>query len=130
MRTSPAWENDGKAGGLIPLVDDAVRGCEICRAFDAAPTIPVASTSTASSSNEKVRVVLLFLGDLVALHLLDLFSRCPLLVPVRSKRPEEVWDTFCTSRIAVFGKPRAIQMNEGGERENDLRVDVCADRYS
>ena len=47
---------DDKAGGLIPLVDEVVKKCEVCRAFDAAPAIPVASTSQVSSFNETVQV--------------------------------------------------------------------------
>ena len=112
-------EADGKANRLTPLVDDVVRECEICRAFDVAPTTPASGTSSASSSNEKAQVDLLFLDDLIVLHVLDIFSRHSLLVPVRSKSPERVWDSFCALRIAVFGKPRIIQMGEGGEWEND-----------
>ena len=107
-------EADCKAGGLVPLVDGVARECEIRRAFDAAPAIPVAGTSQASSLNEKVQVDLLFLGDLIAFHVLGLFSRYSLLVPVRSTNPG-----------AVFGEPRMIQMAEGGEWENDLWVDFA-----
>ena len=83
-------EADGKANGLIPLVADVAREREICRAFYVAPAIPVACTPSASSSNEKVQVDLLFLGDLVALSVLDIFSRYSPLVPARPKNPEEV----------------------------------------
>ena len=68
-------EADDKAGILIPPVDDVVRECEIWRASDAAPTIPIAGTSQASSFHEKVKVDLLFLGDLIALRVIGLFSR-------------------------------------------------------
>ena len=88
---------DGKADGLIALADDVVRECETFRAFDVAPAIPVAGTSSVSSFNEKVQVDLLFSGDLIALHVLDLFSRYSPLSPVRSKGPEEARDTFCAS---------------------------------
>ena len=39
-----------------------------------------------------------------------------------------MWDAFRTSRIAVFGKPRAIQKGEGYERGNELWADLRADR--
>ena len=65
-------EADGKARGAIPLVDKVVRECEIRRALDAAPAIPVAGTSKVSSFNEKVHVDLLSLGDLIALRVLHL----------------------------------------------------------
>ena len=68
-------EAEGNAGGLIPLVDDVVRECEICRTLHVAPAIQVAGTSSASPLEEKVPVGLFFLGDLVALHVLHLFPR-------------------------------------------------------
>ena len=122
-------EADGKANSLIPLVDDVVRRCEICRASDVALAIPASAASSPSSSNEKVQVDLLFLGDIIVLRVFDLFARYSRLVPARPKTPEEVWDTFRNSRIAVFGKPRIIQMDEGGEWGNDLWVDLRTDRY-
>ena len=120
---------DGKANGLIPLVGDVVRECEICRAFDVAPAIPASATSAVSSPNEKVRASLPVSDDLITLNVLDLVPRYSALVPVWSKNPEEAWDTFRASPIAVFGEPQIIQMGEGGEWENDLRFDLRADRY-
>ena len=107
-------EADGKTNSLIPLADDGVRECEICRAFGVAPANPASGASSASPFNEKVQVFLLFLGDVIVLRVLGLFSRHSLLVPVRSMNPEEVWGTFCASRIAVFGECRVIQTGEWG----------------
>ena len=96
-------EADGRANSLIQYVDEVVGNCDVCKAFDSAPAIPVAGTSSVSAFNEKLQVDLLFLDDIIVLHVLDLFSRYSLLAPVRSKNPEEVWDAFCNSWIAVFG---------------------------
>ena len=122
-------EAGGEANGLIPLVGDVVRECEICRAFDLATAIPVSGASMASSFNEKVLADLLVLSDPTVAHVLDLFSRYPPLVPVRPTNLGDVWDTSCASWIAVFGEPRIMQMGEGGEWKNDLRIDFRADRY-
>ena len=71
----------------------------------------------------------MFLGDLTISRILSLFSRYSPLVPARSKNPEGLWDTSCASWVAVFGEHRIIQMVEGGEWQNDLCVDLRADRY-
>ena len=92
-------EAGGKANRLIPPVGDFVRACEICRAFDVAPAIPVSGTSPASSFNGMAQVDLLLMGDIVALHVLDLFARYSLRAPVRSKKSEEVWGSLRTSRF-------------------------------
>ena len=94
-----------------------------------APVIPLAGSSSVSSFDEKAQVDSLSLGDLIILHALDLISRYSLLVPVRSQNPEEIWDTSCASLVAVFGKPRIMRMDEGGEWKNDLWVDLRADRH-
>ena len=104
-------EAEGRANGLIPFADDVVRECEACRAFGAAPAIPVARASSASAFNEKVQADLLLLGDITVLHVLDLFSRYSLLSPAGSKNPVEVRDTFCMSRVAILGEPRITQMD-------------------
>ena len=41
-------EAEGQAGELGPLVDGVVKECDICRAFDVTPAIPVAGTSVVS----------------------------------------------------------------------------------
>ena len=64
---------DGKTGSLIPCVDDVVRECDVCRAFDVAPSIPVSGASLVASFNEKVQVDVLFLEHIFVLRVLDLF---------------------------------------------------------
>ena len=31
-----------------------------------------------------------------------------------AKKPQEVWDALCSPRIAIFGRPKCIRMDEGG----------------
>merc|ERR1711951_45024 len=83
-------EADGRASSLVQYVDEVVRNCEVCRAFDMAPSIPIAGASTVSAFNEKLQVDLLFLGEHIVLHVLEIFPRYSLMVPARSKNPEEV----------------------------------------
>ena len=81
-----------------------------------------------SAFNEKLQIDLLFLDDLVALHVMDMFSKYSLLIPVRSKNPQEVWGAFCNSWLSVFGQPKGIQLDEGGEWKNEIWLDLCSDR--
>ena len=59
---------------------------------------------------------------------MDVFSKYSVLTPVRSKNPLEVWDAFLACWVGIFGPPRAIQMDEGGEWKNDLWRDLCVER--
>ena len=47
--------------------------------------------------NEKSQAGLLFFDYAIALHVMDVFSKIPLLIAVRTKNPQEVWDAFCSS---------------------------------
>ena len=75
---------------LIAHLDGVLGNCEVCRAFDKAPHLPVAGASSVSCFNERAQVDLLFLDDIIAVHAMDVFSKYPLLRPVKSKNPQEV----------------------------------------
>ena len=52
-------------------IDEVLERCEGCRA----PHAPFAGTSMVSMFNEKQRVDPLFLGEIVALHVIDVFPK-------------------------------------------------------
>ena len=49
---------------LAAFADEVLAQCEVCRAFDTAPNVPVAGTSTVAMFNEKLELDLWFLGDI------------------------------------------------------------------
>ena len=74
-------DSDGGMSHLVNQVDQVLETCDVCRAFDKAPHIPIAGTTTVSAFNEKVQVDLLFLGDLIVAHAMDVFPKYSLLHP-------------------------------------------------
>ena len=61
-------EADGRANSSAQFVGEVVRNCDVCRAFDSAPPIPVAGTSSVSALNEKRQIdLLLFFTSLTSL---------------------------------------------------------------
>ena len=62
--------SDGDNMHLLTSVDEAFEQWEVRRSSDKAPHVPIADTSTASRSNEKLQVDLPFLGDAIALRAL------------------------------------------------------------
>ena len=74
--------------------------------------------------SEKSQVDLLFLGDVFALHIMDLCSRYSPLIPVRTEGPQEVRDAFCSSEIGIFGPPWIIQLDEDGEWKTELWAEL------
>ena len=109
-------------------VDQVLETCDVCRAFDKAPHIPIDGTTTVSAFNEKVQVGLLFLGALIVAHAMDVFPKYSALQPAQSKNPQEVWGVFCAGWLGAFGPPKCIQMDEGGEWKNEIRTDFRTER--
>ena len=76
--------------------------------------------------NEKLQLDVLLLDDIIALHATNVYTKYFLSIPVRSKHPQEVWDTFCSALIGVLRQPKRIQMDEGGERKDEVGADLCS----
>ena len=61
---------------------------EVCQAYETAPHIPAAGTSKVAMFNESLQVDLL-LNDIVALRVIDVFSKSSLAIAVRTKNPQK-----------------------------------------
>ena len=82
---------------VLTCVGEVLERCEVCRACAKAPHVPVAGASTASMIKGKSQVDLPSLDDVVALHAMGVFPEYPLLVPGRSKNPQEDRGAFFSS---------------------------------
>ena len=80
----------------------------------AAARVLVAGTPTVSSSKERLQIDRLLLVDLVEVNAIDVFSKCPLLTPVRPKKLQGARGAFRGTWIGIFGQPDRIYMDEGG----------------
>ena len=83
------WTRKEPKKGLLDSVDEMVGQCEARQALGEAPRLPAAGASTASSFNGKIQVGPLFLGDVIALHVLGAASMYSPRVRVHSKDPLE-----------------------------------------
>ena len=106
---------EGGAQPLIQHVDEVASQRDTRKAFEKAPRIPISGTSTASMSNGRLRVDLLFLDGAIALRIMDVFSKYSILTRARPKNPQELWDAFLSSWVGVFGSPKSLHLDEGGE---------------
>ena len=106
----------GGAPCLVNFAAESLGQREICGACDKAPRIPIAGTSTASAPKAKLQVDLLFLDDTIASRATDVFAEFSLFTPAHSKNAHEVWRFSCSSPSAIFGAPKCIQMDAGGEK--------------
>ena len=82
--------------------------------------------SSVSPLYEKLQVGLPLLGPIGSKYAYWL-RVCPLGTGA-NKNPLKGWDAFCSSWVAVFGRPKVIEVDEGGGWENDIRADFRAER--
>ena len=108
----------------LTCADEVSDQREVCRAFKEAPHVPIAKASAVATSNEKSQVDLLLPADIIESDAMDVSSECAFLMPARSKTFQEVWGALRNSRIGVFGPSQCAQMDEGGERKNEVRMDM------
>ena len=129
---------------LLTCAGEVVEQREVFRSFDKAPRDPIAGTSTAAMFNEKFLADLLVLGDCaaamsmrsycghvhcaIAAHAMGVFSKFPLLIPVRTRNPQCVWVDFRNSWIGVICPPQLIQFDEGGEWKSEVRTELRSER--
>ena len=113
---------------LLQHVGEVLEPCVVCRAFDRAHHVPAAGTSTVSVFNEKLKVDLLLLGDIIAFHFADILSKRSLLASARPKSPQEMRDASANLWIGIFGPPKGTQTDDGRERGNEVWTDFCAER--
>ena len=81
-------DSDGETMGQLSSADEVRRRREIRRAYEKAPHLPIAGTSSVSPLNENPQLHLLCSGAATALRAMDSSP----LVPARSKGPPEVRD--------------------------------------
>ena len=106
---------------LANYVGEVSVQCDICRPSGAAPHARIAGTSTVSMFSEKLKVDLLFSGDLIALYVMDVSAKNSPLIPVRPKSPQEFRDAICGACMA-----KCIQMDEGEAWGNEAWADFCS----
>ena len=99
---------EGDTQSLVQHVDDVVAQSDVCKAFETAPHIPISGTSSVSMFNERLQMDLLFVGDIIAPRIMDVFSKYSILTRVRSKNPQEVWGAFLSSLAGSLAHPRAF----------------------
>ena len=115
-------DSEGQTMGLASYVDGVLGQCEIYRALHKAPQVPIAGASKISGLDEKLLERPPLTDDAIPLRAMDARSTCPLLTPVRARNLREVWAYSHSTRVATFGRPKCIRMDEGGEWEYGARA--------
>ena len=86
--------------------------------------MPIVGAPAVSMLNERLRVCLSLLDDIIALCAMNAFSKYPFSIPVHATNSQEVWDAPWSPWVGVLGMPGGFQAGGGG-RKSEFRGDVC-----
>jgi hypothetical protein len=117
---------DIKDERLFINLQEVVDGCDTCQMFKKSPARPVVGLPRASDFNETVAVDLHQLGSNIwFLHIIDEFSRLSNACIVYNKEPETFIEMFIKHWVSVYGAPKRLVSDNGGEFNNQLVRDMC-----
>ena len=110
LKSADAWDT-----ALGPLLDKVIDGCEGCIKRKRNPDRPSVAMPMASDFNEKVAIDLSVYKGVFILHMVDMWSRLTVSVPLKRKQPKEVIDKIMQYWVAHYGVMGAILNDNGGE---------------
>ena len=110
LKSADSWSPD-----MSEILSTIIDGCEGCIKRKRNPDRPVVAMPMASEFNEKIAIDLSFYKDNIILHMVDMWSRLSISVPISRKKPSEVINSLMKSWIAYFGVPGSILNDNGGE---------------
>ena len=109
---------------LLKSIDKVTRKCDTCKRYGKKKPRPVVALSLAKDFNDYVTMDLKFIKGTIILHLIDVATCFSMAVVVTSRRKEAIVDKICLHWISIFGSPKKVMSDPGGEFHNDLLVEV------
>ena len=106
-------------------MDDVAPLRDACRAFAKAPRIPISGTLSVSMPNGRLQMDLIFSDDIIALHIMDVFSKYSILARARSEYPQEAWDASLPSWRGSLAPPKVCIWTKGASGRT-ISGEICA----
>ena len=103
-------------------IEDVVKNCDICNRFGRSPCKPVVSLPLSVEWNHTIAMDLHKCSDIGQtcwyLHIIDVFTRFSMAVFIYDKRPETIIEAILKNWCLIFGFPKVIFTDNGGEFNN------------
>ena len=110
---------------VYEILDKVVSECKLCIQFQKTPSRPAVSLPMASDFNELIAIDLHQLDKSVwYLHIIDIFTRFSAGAIVKTKDARVVGDQIVKHWISVFGPPKKIFTDNGGEFANEHMIQL------
>ena len=89
--------------------------CDVCKKFRKPPPKPVVSVPLAENFNEMIAIDLKSYGKGYFLVIVDVFTKYCASAVINNKKPETIIENLFSSWITIFGAPKKILSDNGGE---------------
>ena len=111
--------------GFHDLVEEVTKACPICQKYKRASLKPIVCFPRATEFNENVAFDLKMFSKQIMLHIIDHFTRFSRAIITPNKEAETIVDGFLKSWIAIFGPPKSVLSDNGGEFNNEKFNKLC-----
>lgn len=112
---------------LIEAIKDVGSHCDTCKRYKKSNPRPVVSLPLASEFNDTIAMDLKTYrnNEIYFMHVIDHATRFSAASVIRSKKKEVIVGQFFKHWVAVFGSPRRILSDNGGEFANSEFIEMC-----
>ena len=99
--------------------------CDICLEYKKSKLKSVVGFSLSIDFNDVVAADVKAMEKVHILHIVDHATRFSAAALVKSKKKEEIAEAFINNWIPIFGAPKIILSDNGGEFNNELLRELC-----
>ena len=113
---------------LMNAIDEVSESCDICKRYKRPSSRPVVSMSLAKDFNDAISMDLKIFDkekNIYFQHAIDHKTRFSTAKVIKSKDKEVIVDSVFTHWINIFGPPKKILTDNGGEYVNEAFTDMC-----
>ena len=112
---------------LFKAIEKISERCDTCKRYKKNRPRPAVSFPLATEFNETVALDLKIYENnkTYFLHIIDHATRFSAATVIKSKKPEVIINDFFKHWVAVFGSPKKVLSDNGGEFANADFVDMC-----
>ena len=103
----------GLPASILPLAEEAIMSCSICRKYVRLPNRPQVKTGAgATAFNDRVQLDLFLYREVWIMLLVDESTRYKAATSVQSKEHRELLDKIFEHWIVIYGAPRQLVMDQ------------------
>ena len=109
-------------------IDNVTKGCEICRRYKPCKVKPAVSLPLAKDFGDCLAMDIKVYdakNNIYFHHMIDHATRFSVATLLKSKVKEEIVQNVFTHWISIFGRPKKILTDNGGEYFNSCFIDMC-----